>query len=131
MYNNTEEGVDMTEEADNASTTSEQQRPKYEKLIPDGRKYVIGRKEKSYRIRISDGDCVILRMIQERQQRKLRRKPTFTELIHTMFGISLDCEYNQHHETIQLLKERISLQARVLRKYREKYGDITRQSTLS
>ena len=108
----------MAEQPAKTTEKKEQSVLKYLKMVDKDQKYVIRRSDRSFPFRLSAADHMILCMIQNSG----KKKRTLTEILHTMIGTALDCEYNRHLQYIEKLRERIGLQVLTLRRYKEKYG---------
>ena len=69
-------------------------------------------------VHIDKGDKTILKVY------KRVLKTTMTAALHFFIGIGARCYEEKHDEEIQDLKERVRIQARIIVKYIEKYGQL-------
>jgi len=76
------------------------------------------RKDRAAHIWLDKGDHIILKLY------KRILKSTMTAALHYMIGIATRCFEEKHLQTIADLEERTRIQARIIVKYIEKYGQL-------
>ena len=75
-------------------------------------------KDRAAHVHVDQGDKTILKVY------KGVLKTTMTAAFHFFLGIGIRCYEEKHDEQIRDLQERVRIQAKIIVKYIEKYGQL-------
>ncbi len=83
--------------------------------------YILRKQDYSTHVYVDKGDKIILKVYQG------ILKCTITAALHILLGVGARCFEEHHDQEIRILKARVRIQANIIVKYIEKYGELRRK----